>query len=80
MRVSTFPSGYDSGQPFSRVTDPSIATRRAGRPAASSQAFAPAPNTIAAVAAVLAATHVAATTDAVLHGESTGPPVRGSIT
>ncbi len=94
MRAGTFRSGYapatapasrdarsfaGSGQPFSLVTVPSSATSRAGRRAASSQVMAPAPMTIAAVAAVLASTHVGAATVAVRHGESTEPPVRGSI-
>ena len=58
----------------------SVETRRAARPRRREPVRAPAsPRTIAAVAAVLASTHVAATTDAVRHGDSTGAPVRGSM-
>jgi len=62
-----------------RVIEPSVATSLAARPVVSSQAMAAPPMTIPAVAAVFASTHVAATTDAVRHGESTGPPLRGSM-
>ena len=61
-----------SGQPPTRTTSPSVETRRAARPVDPSQPSAASPRTIAAVAAVLASTHVAATTDAVRHGDSTG--------
>ena len=68
-----------SGQPPTRTTRRRSTTRRAGRPVDPSQSSAASPRTIAAVAAVLASTHVAATTDAVRHGDSTGAPVRGSM-
>jgi hypothetical protein len=67
-----------SGQPPARTTSPSVATRRAARALPASQSSAASPRTIAAVAAVLASTQVAATTEAVRHADSTGSPLRGS--
>ena len=69
------PASRRGGRPRRRVDD------EPGRQAGSLRARrrAAPPRTIAAVAAVFASTHVAATTDAVRHGDSTGSPVRGSI-
>ena len=87
MDPITFRCGYapsalgrsGSGQPLSRTIAPPVSTRRAGSPDRSSQAGPSSPSTIAAVAAVFASTHVAATTVAVRQRDATGPPVRGSI-
>ena len=67
------------GQPAERVTAPLLSTSRLGNPRALSQPGASAPRTIAAVEAVLASTHEAATAVTVRQGPSEGTPVRGSM-
>src|SRR6266511_2256115 len=67
-----------TGQPPTRSTCPSGRTRRVGRPSASSQPGARSPRMIAAVAAVLASTQVAAATLTVRQTTRAGLPVAGS--
>ena len=71
-------AGDGNGQPAQRVTVPPWSTSRLGSPRALSQPGASTPRTIAAVEAVLASTHEAATTVTVRQGPSEGIPVRGS--
>src|SRR6202043_508129 len=68
-----------TGQPPTRVIAPFRSTSRAGSPALSSHDAAAAPRTIAAVAAILASTHVPATTLTVRQGPAAGSPVAGSM-
>src|SRR5438270_778502 len=69
----------ETGQREVRITAPSWATRRAGRPSDSSHAIAGAPRTMVAVAAMLASRHVPADTVTVRHGPLVGRPVAGSM-
>src|SRR5204863_1493689 len=65
-------------QPPLYVTEPSSATKRAGRPCSSSHRGASSDSTIEAVAATFASTHVAPATLTVRQQPSAGRPVAGS--
>src|SRR5439155_18375381 len=67
------------GQPATRLTAPSAPTSRAGMRLDSSQESARSPRTMAAVEAVLAATHVRAATLTVRQGPAAGRPLAASM-
>jgi hypothetical protein len=79
MQAYEFDWGDGAGQPEIRCTTPPRSTRRACSLLAVSHSIADSPITMAAVAAMLASTHVPATTLDVRHGPAAGKPVAGSM-